>query len=347
VQPGGGKQGGPPSVTSVDKVKYKDYLAMRNLDFLEDVTPLLVTSSVVTYQSQNQRVRLVGTTEEYLRSINVSVAQGRFLSLEDQINSARVAVIGYKNADTLFGDQNPIGKNIKINGKNFQVIGIMNEQGTRFFQDFDERILVPVSTMRDEIFGVDYLQTIMANAKGNINETMDDLRMFIRKRHALHNPDNNPDQDDFRVISQVDAADTFKQVSDVLTVSLVAIAAISLLVGGIGIMNIMLVAVSERTREIGLRKAVGANNSDIMLQFLIESAVITFVAGVFGVGGGIFMSWLIAIILEKFQPDWQFIVTPDSVLLSFAFAVMIGLVFGIYPARSASKLDPIECLRSE
>jgi putative ABC transport system permease protein len=347
VHPGGGNQAASSHMTSVDKVKYKDYLAMRNLDYIEDVTPMLVYSTVVSYQSESQKVAVVGTNENYVKSINSDVLRGRFLSLEDQVNSARVAVIGYKNADKLFGDQDPIGKNVKIGGKNFQVIGLMEVQGTRFFQDFDERVLVPISTMRNELYGVDYVMAIMANAKGNIQDAIDDLTVFIRKRHAINNPENDPQKDDFMVVSQMDAADIFKQVSGVLTMFLVAIAAISLLVGGIGIMNIMLVAVSERTREIGLRKAVGANNSDIMLQFLIESAVITFIAGALGVLGGILSSWLISIVLVRFQPDWRFIVTTDSVLVAFGVSVMIGLLFGIYPARSASKLDPIECLRSE
>jgi putative ABC transport system permease protein len=347
VHPGGGNQAASSHMTSVDKVKYKDYLAMRNLDYIEDVTPMLVYSTVVSYQSESQKVAVVGTNENYVKSINSDVLRGRFLSLEDQVNSARVAVIGYKNADKLFGDQDPIGKNVKIGGKNFQVIGLMEVQGTRFFQDFDERVLVPISTMRNELYGVDYVMAIMANAKGNIQDAIDDLTVFIRKRHAINNPENDPQKDDFMVVSQMDAADIFKQVSGVLTMFLVAIAAISLLVGGIGIMNIMLVAVSERTREIGLRKAVGATNSDIMLQFLIESAVITFIAGALGVLGGILSSWLISIVLVRFQPDWRFIVTTDSVLVAFGVSVMIGLLFGIYPARSASKLDPIECLRSE
>ena len=347
IQPGGGTRGGPPSVTAVDKVKYKDYLAMRGLNYLEDVTPMLVFSTVLNYQSENQKVRIIGTNENYTKTINTDVQKGRFLSPEDQINSAKVVVLGYKNVEKLFGDQDPIGKNVKIDGKDFQVIGVMAVQGTRFFQDFDERAMVPISTMKNELFGVDYLMVIMANAKGNINEDMDDLRNFIRKRHAIHNPEGDPNKDDFKVLSPVDAASTFQQVSDVLTISLVGIAAISLLVGGIGIMNIMLVAVSERTREIGLRKAVGANNSDIMLQFLIESAVITFIAGALGVVGGISLSWLISLILVRFQPNWQFIVTGESVLLAFGVSVLIGIIFGIYPARSASKLDPIECLRSE
>lgn len=347
VQPGGGTQGGPPSITAIDKVKYKDYLAMRNLDYLEDVAPILIYSTVASYQSQNQRVRVVGTNEYYAKAINSGVQEGRFLTLEDLTNSSRVVVIGETNASELFGDQDPIGKQIKINGLNFTVIGLMEKQGQRFFQDFDSRIIVPITTMRSSIFGVDYVFSILANAKGNVNEAIEDVRFFLRKRHAIYNPEDDPNKDDFKVISQVDGAQTFQQVADTMTMFLVAVAAISLLVGGIGIMNIMLVAVSERTREIGIRKAVGANNSDILLQFLIEAVVLTFVAGIIGVTGGIFFSWLIAVILVNFQPDWRFIITIDSVLIAFGVSVLIGLVFGIYPARNASKLDTIECLRAE
>lgn len=347
VQPGGGTEGGPPSVTAIDKIKYKDYLAMKNFRGLEDVAPMLIYQSAVNYQSTSLKTRIIGSNENYEKAINVGVAKGRFLSADDVNNASKVAVIGLGNASDLFGDQDPVGRNIKINGYNYQVIGVMDKQGTRFFQDFDKRIVIPITTMKATVFGVDYISTVMANVSGNLEETMDDLRRFIRQRHALYNPEEDPNKDDFRVVSQVDAAKTFQQVADVLTVSLVAIAAISLLVGGIGIMNIMLVAVSERTREIGLRKAVGAANSDISLQFLIEAIVLTFVAGAIGVIGGVFVSWLISLVLVRFQPDWQFVVTLDSIAVAFGVSVMIGLVFGIYPARVASKLDPIVCLRTE
>lgn len=349
IQPGGGQRGGPPSLTAIDKIKYKDYVALKNLDYVEDVTPLLVYSSIITYESQNERVRLVGSNENYTKAVNSDVQEGRFISQDDMTNARRVIVLGYKNAEELFGDQKAVGKNVKIGGQNFQVVGVMAHQGTRFFQDFDQRVILPITTMRNTIFGVDYVTTIMMNAKdgGAIAQTMDELRMFFRKRHNLQNPKGDMNLDDFKVISQVDGAQTFQQVADTLTIFLVAIAAISLLVGGIGIMNIMLVAVSERTREIGLRKAVGANNSDVMLQFLIEAVVITFIAGLIGVVGGIACSWLIAVVLVNFQPDWKFVVTWDSVSVSFLVSVAIGLVFGIYPASNASKLDPIVCLRTE
>lgn len=347
VQPGGGARGGPPSITAIDKLKYKDYLAMRNLDYLQDVTPNSIYQTVVTYGGQNERVRVIGTNESYTKAVNADVQEGRFITEDDLNNSNYVAVIGYANANELFGDQEAVGKNIKVNGKNFQVIGVMQKQGTRFFQDFDTRIMIPVTTMRSAINGVDYLTAIFANVKGDVPQAMNDLRFFLRKRHTIYNPTDDPTKDDFKVVSQVDAAATFEQVSSALTMFLVAIAAISLLVGGIGIMNIMLVAVSERTREIGLRKAVGANDSDIMLQFLIESVVLTFVAGILGVISGVGISWLLSLILQRFLSDWQFIVTPDSIGLAFGVSVLIGLVFGIYPASSAAKLDPIECLRSE
>ncbi|MCC6643335.1 ABC transporter permease [Candidatus Peregrinibacteria bacterium] len=346
IQPGGG-EAGPPSVTAIDKVKYKDYLAIKNLGLIEDVAPLLIYQSAVSFGSSSFSSRIVGTNENYAKAINAEVGVGRFISEDDVNNANKVAVLGLTNASDLFGDRNPLGEKIKINGYNYEVIGVMGLQGTRFFQDFDKRIMIPVTAMKSTVFGVDYLMAITGNAVGNIDETINDLTYFIRKRHAIYNPTDDPNQDDFRVVSQVDAAKTFQQVADVLTVSLVAIAAISLLVGGIGIMNIMLVAVSERTREIGLRKAVGATNSDISLQFLIEAVVLTFAAGVLGVISGIGLSWLIAIVLQNFQRDWQFVVTLDSVLVAFVVSVLIGLVFGIYPARSAARLDPIECLRTE
>jgi len=347
IQPGGGTRGGPPSLTAIDKVKYKDYLALKKLDYIENVTPISAALTGVTYGNDNMVTTIVGTNEEYVTAINTGVSKGRFIDESDQTASLRVAVIGYKVADKFFGDQDPIGKTIKIKQKDFQVIGVMDVQGERFFQDFDKRIVIPLSTMKEQINGVDYLQSILVNSKGDIPTTIEDLRYFVRKRHDLYNPENDPNKDDFKVVSQVDAAESFKEISNVLTLFLVAIAGISLLVGGIGIMNIMLVSVSERTREIGLRKSIGATNKDIMLQFLIEAIVITVVAGLAGVVGGILFAYLASLIIVNFESQWQFIVAYDAVAVAFLVSCAIGLIFGLYPARNAAKLNPIEALRYE
>ena len=347
IQPGGGDRGGPPSITAIDKLKYTDYLALKDKNYLESVTPLLIYDAPVVYQDQNTSAQTVGTNPNYLEGVGVTLGKGRFLDESDISSSARVAVIGYKIADKFFGDQNPIGKSIKIKKRDFKVVGVMSEQGVKFFQDFDSRILIPITTMRSQIFGVDYVISILGNAKGDVNQTIADLRYVYRKRHNIDNPEGDPNKDDVKVVSQVDAVDTFKQVSLVLTLFLVAVAAISLVVGGIGIMNIMLVSVTERTREIGLRKAVGATKKDILLQFLIEAVLITFVAGVIGVIGGISLSFLFSIFISQAQPDWRFVVSLESVLISFGFAAVIGLLFGIYPAKKAAELDPIEALRYE
>ena len=347
IHPGADEHRGPPSPTTIDKIKYKDYLAVKNLNYVEDVSALLTHQAVVTYQNNNQNTQVVGTDENYTKIMNENVLEGRFFDRDDLINQRRVAVIGFKTADELFGDRSAVGNQIQIAGKSFQVVGIMDKQGTRFFQDFDSRVLMPLSTMKSQIKGVDYVDAVILNAKGDINETIDDLRVFMRKRHGIINNGNDLSKDDFLVISQVNAANTFQDISNALGIFLILIAGISLLVGGIGIMSIMLVTVSDRTREIGLRKAVGATNSDVHTQFLIEAIVLTLVAGVLGISLGVTLAWIAALILKNFQEQWQFIITFDSILLSFTISAMIGLVFGLYPAFIAARLNPIEALIKE
>jgi putative ABC transport system permease protein len=349
VHPGGAEKGGAPQPTAIDKVKYKDYLAIRNFDYLQYVTPMLVSNGVMTYQSENQKAMIVGSNENYLLALKSGVSAGRNFDVNDINLSASVVILGPKIADQFFADQDPIGKIMKIDGKSFKVIGVSQKMGTKFFQDFDKRIVIPITTMRSQIYGVDYVMAVFADVKEgvDINQAIEDLRYVIRKRHAIYNPENDPGKDDFMIMSQVDAAKTFQGISDVLTYFLVMVAAISLLVGGIGIMNIMFVSVSERTREIGLRKAVGATNEDIMLQFLVESIVLTLVAGILGIISGLTISYMVSLLVQKYYEEWQFIVTANSVILAFTVSVIIGIGFGLYPAWKASKLDPIEALRSE
>ncbi len=348
IQPGGG-DAGPPSPTAIDKIKWRDYQAIQDLDFLEDIAPLLIYGGTIAYGSEVQNVRIIGSSQFYLDSLSSRVEEGRNFDQLDIDLSSRVVLLGAKMPGLLFGDIDPIGKKVKINNKTFTVVGVMEKQGFKFFQDFDTRIVIPITTMRSQIHGVDYVTTILGNVKEDypMQEAMQDLREIIRKRHGINNPENDFNKDDFRVVSQADAAEVFQGIADALKYFLVMVAAISLLVGGIGIMNIMFVSVTERTREIGLRKAVGATNRDIMLQFMIEAIVITFVAGVIGVIAGLVGSYLITRIIQTQIDDWEFIITLDSIVWAFTVSVLIGLIFGIYPARKASKMNPIVALRIE
>ncbi len=347
IQPGGGNKGGPPSPMAIDKIKYKDYLAVKNLNYLKDVSAFLIYQAPVTHLSVTQNVMIIGSDKNYPKILNIGMKKGRFIDQSDLSNRREIAVLGYKISDKLFGDQNPIGKAIVIGGKNFTVVGITDKQGTRFFQDFDSRVMIPLTTMHAEIKTVDYVSMIFVRVKGNISVAMDNLRIFMRKRHSINNPTGDVNKDDFKVISQVQAADTFGQISMVLQIFLIMIAAISLLVAGVGIMNIMLVSVTERTYEIGLRKAVGASQSDILLQFLIESILLTVIAGVIGIIVGIGLSGMVYLFVNRIYDEWQLVISIGPILIAFSVSAIVGLLFGLYPAWSASKLNPIEALIQE
>jgi putative ABC transport system permease protein len=201
--------------------------------------------------------------------------------------------------------------------------------------------------MQSYLFGVDYVQNIMAKANGDVAEAMQKTRELMRRLHNIDNPEEDPAKDDFNVLSQEQALGIFTSVSSVLTLFIVLIASISLIVGGIGIMNIMYVSVNQRTREIGLRKAVGASSADILLQFLVEAAMLTLVGGMIGVLAGVGVAYLSSLVIWKYQPTWEFLVNMEALLISLLVAVLIGIVFGLYPARKAARLDPIEALRYE
>ncbi|MBU1705617.1 FtsX-like permease family protein, partial [Patescibacteria group bacterium] len=257
------------------------------------------------------------------------------------------AVLGREVAEDLFGDQDPIGQKIKIKKITFRVIGVYQELGTRFFQNLDQRIVIPVTTAQRDILGVDYVNYIAAKAIGDVEIAKEEMRWIFRAEHEIDNPEGDAAKDDFYVSSQSDAVEIIGIVGSVLTLLLSSIAAISLLVGGIGIMNIMLVSVAERTREIGLRKAVGARYKEILQQFLVESMLLTMMGGIVGVLAGIGMSFLAAVGVATQVSGWEFELAPDAIVMGVIVATTVGLVFGIYPARRAARLDPIEALRHE
>lgn len=294
----------------------------------------------VTFRSENTNTQVSGVTPEFQTVRNFHPGEGQFFTDDDMRSRAKVAVVGKTVATRLFTDANPIGQRIKIRGITFEVIGVMEEKGATGFSDRDDIVFVPLTTAQRRLFGVTHVRTIhvqVATAE-DMTEAQAALTEVLRTRHRLGPSEDN----DFTVRSQADILQAFTGVSQTMTVLLGGIAAVSLIVGGIGIMNIMLVSVTERTREIGIRKAVGARRRDILLQFLVESIALSVTGGIIGIGVGILGSKLISHFAE-----WATLLSVQAIVMAFSFAVAVGVFFGIYPARRAASLDPIEALRHE
>lgn len=294
----------------------------------------------VVYGNKNTNTSINGVTPNFPEVRNFPVEQGSFLTEEDNRLMRRVAVLGKTVVKDLFGEEDPIGQYIKIKRSNFQVIGVMSEKGGSGWRDEDDVIFIPLRTAQKRLFGVDYVSTINVEAKSE--EVMDkasaEITSFLRERHKIR----EGEEDDFNIRSQTEILSTMQETSNTFTMLLAGIAVVSLIVGGIGIMNIMFVSVTERTREIGIRKAIGAQRRDILSQFLIEAIIVSLAGGIIGILSGVLVSKFIS----QFA-GWQTVITPISVILSFSFALAVGLFFGFYPARKASLLNPIDALRYE
>ncbi len=303
--------------------------------------------AVAIWGSHSYGTNLKGTMTDYLEVEDVEMESGRFFSSGEEEDLSRVAVLGYTVKKELFGETDAVGKKIKIKKNIFEVIGVTKERGTVAFQNHDDQILIPIKTMQKIIMGINYVNMarVAIDSEDNIHEAQEGIEMLLRDRHDLDDPTG--DSDDFTVRNSADALDMITTITDALRLFLAAMAGLSLLVGGIGIMNIMLVRVAERTREIGLRKAIGASNGNIIMQFLIETIAITTIGGIIGMILGIIISFLITLVIKKLGYDWKFSVSLFSILLSVGVSMAIGLIFGIYPARKASKLSPVEALRYE
>jgi len=287
----------------------------------------------------------MGVEASYPNVENVTLRSGRFFTAEEDSGLARVAVVGSQMREELFNGEDPVGKTFKIKRESFRVIGELAARGTIGFINQDKLVFIPLNTAQKILLGWRHLSLIRARVDEaiNINETIAGMREVLRERHNLE----TEAEDDFSVRNAAEAVALLKTITDAFRFFLAAIAAISLLVGGIGIMNIMLVAVTERYREIGLRKAVGASEQDIQKQFLLETLVITAVGALIGIMGGILISGLVTLVAKSLGYDWQFIVSLNSILLAVGVGFVIGLIFGWYPARRAAKLDPIVALRYE
>jgi putative ABC transport system permease protein len=298
----------------------------------------------VTYRSQETQVTVTGTTPEYPLVRNAQVARGEFFNILDVQTSDKVAVLGSDTARTLFGEQNPVGQKIKIRNLSFEVIGVMAEKGASMGQNQDEAVFIPIMVMAGQITGQEAntnsptLQSIAVTTKNPESSSAAQYQItnLLRLRHNILKGEN-----DFTVRSQQDVMETANRVTDILVVILGATASISLLVGGIGIMNIMLVSVVERTQEIGLRKALGATGSDILIQFTIEAIILSTVGGLIGTGLGIGGTIIVATLTPL-----EAIVSLQAIFIALTVSGGIGLFFGVFPARNAAQLDPIIALRS-
>jgi putative ABC transport system permease protein len=348
VMPGGNGGG---SLTHDDAEAIADF---DNVPDAVTVAPVFSQNTQVIFGNENINVSVSGVTPEYQDARSgVEVASGRFVEGKDVDGRSNVAVLGYQAAQDLFGGFEPVGQKIKVTipggagGRvSLTVVGVLAEQSSSGMSDPNDEVLVPITTAQTKIFngrnslGEPIVSTInvVAAAEDRADATVDEITTLLRSRHKL-----DPDEDeDFRVMSQSDLLDMTTQITDIMTTFLGAIAGISLLVGGIGIMNIMLVSVTERTREIGLRKAVGARKADILIQFLLEAVVLSVLGGLLGILLGMGLAQLVDMtgVMES-------LVTLDSITLAVGFSLAIGLFFGIYPANQAANMNPIEALRYE
>jgi putative ABC transport system permease protein len=309
---------------------------------ISKVSPEVRSSGQVIYGNKNTPTTLYGTNTEYLDIKKDKVKSGRMFTEMEIKSSAKVCLIGQTVITNTFGENiDPIGQSIRFNSIPFKVIGVLDKKGqSNFGQDQDDRIIAPYTTVQKRILAITHVQSIYVSAKSEELSALaqSELENILRTNHKI----KDGDEDDFEIRSQEELIKTFTNISDVLTALLGAIAGISLLVGGIGIMNIMYVSVTERTREIGLRMSIGGRGKDILMQFLTESILLSVIGGLIGILIGIGASSLVAGIMH-----WPVVVVPQSVVLSFIVCTAIGVFFGWYPARKAARLDPIDALRYE
>jgi ABC-type antimicrobial peptide transport system permease subunit len=351
VLPGASDEKGPPAsvlgiVTTTLKLKDLDaILQKKNVPNAVAASGYVTGIATVKYRENSAQGNYQGVSASFPEIGDDKLKNGRFFTDEEDAGLARVAVLGAKRAEDLFGSDDPIGKVFSLKDTNFTVIGVFDKKGVSGLSNVDELVYIPVQTAQKILLGIDYLNfaRIKIDSLDNMPRAVADIKVTIRTQHRI----KNPVDDDFSVRDTAQAIGTITNITNVLKYFLVGIAAISLLVGGVGIMNIMLISVQQRIREVGLRKAVGARKRHIITQFLVESAFLTLTGGIIGIIMGILISFITSVVINYLGYTWEFIISFASIVVATTVAVLIGVLFGLYPAMKASKISPMEALRYE
>src|SRR3989338_2840325 len=332
-----------------NSLKQKDVEAIKNpanVQGLKELTPNVMQVAPISFENESVRKNIIGSSELITEILEIYPNEGSFFTDDDIRQKNSVAVIGSKVKKELFGDSDALGKKIKIKGRSFKVVGILPAKGQVALFNIDELVIVPYTTAQLYLLGINYFNSIIARAENEkiVPQVVKSIELTLRETHNI----TDPEKDDFHIATQALAVERVGMVTGILTALLVSVAAISLVVGGVGIMNIMLVSITERTKEIGLRKALGATNKDIMLQFLLEAMILTGLGGIAGIILGGLLSFIASFILSRIVSlDWTFAFPVSAALLGLAVAALVGLIFGLYPARQASLKSPMEALRYE
>lgn len=330
---------------SITTMKHKDTEDILELPNIDKAYSGLMGQALAVKGSENRTVNLFGVTPAFIDIDSAEVEEGRFFTEEENKNLARVVVLGHDVKEDLFGENEAVGRSIKLGRQKYKVIGVLKEKGAAFFFNWDDIVYLPLHTLQKRIMGVDYITYLLATMKDPTRdlETKAAMEDILRRNHNI----TDPKKDDFAVTTQAEMQDMLGVILDGVQILLIVIASISLIVGGVGIMNIMYVSVAERTFEIGLRKAVGATRRNILWQFLWEAIFITFFGGLIGMFLGIALSWLFSFLAQNYNYDFNFLVPWRPVVMAIIFTLLVGLIFGVYPARQAASLDPIDALRKK
>lgn len=332
------------SAVAITTLKNRDITDIKRVPNVVNAYGVVLTQKVVSYRDVAKNALVYAAGAARFDIDKNTLKEGRFYTQEEDSAASQVVILGKQIAGDLFGEEDPLGKLVKIGNLNFEVIGVYNSMGGLGGME-DQALFAPLVTTQKKIMGIDYMTVVVVQMRdANLGDpTALDIAAVLRRNHGI----TNPDKDDFTVQTAASALDTFNTIFNGITILLIAIAAISLIVGGVGIMNIMYVVVTERTAEIGLKKALGAKSSDILNEFLIESILVTVIGGIVGIILGAFFGWVIALIAASAGLAWTFTVPVYSILIGVGVSASIGISFGVLPARSASKMDPVEAMRYE